>query len=271
MSTTNIIDPDKLEAIKQWEHDPCGFCAAKEEELYTKTFYEHIDQNRYKEYAPWFKDAIGFEQYKNKKILEVGFGMGTDLFQFALGGNEIHGIDLVPAHLKIASKRFELYNIPAILQIGDAEAIPYSDNTFDVVYSFGVIHHTPNTQKAINEIYRVLKNGGEAIIGVYHKNSIFNWCAVLPRVVSAWLRGKSTRRILASIEYQENSDACPLVKMYNKKELKSMSRIFSSVDLTIDHLERPHFMRLSPFVNRWIIEKMRHHFGWYLIAKCRKK
>ncbi|MBK9249262.1 MAG: class I SAM-dependent methyltransferase [Ignavibacteria bacterium] len=70
-----------------------------------------------------------------------------------------------------SQKRFELYGLKANLQLADAENMPFDDNSFDAVYSFGVIHHTPNIQKTIEETYRILKPGGQAIISVYNRNS----------------------------------------------------------------------------------------------------
>src|SRR6185503_10771096 len=86
----------------------------------------------------------------------------------ARSGVNVTGIDLVPRHLDIASRRFSIYGLPARLMIADAEAMPFKNESFDVVYSFGVLHHTTNIDAAIAEIHRVLRPGGVAIIGVYH-------------------------------------------------------------------------------------------------------
>ena len=129
-------------------------------------------------------------------------------------------------HLKIASRRFALYGIPADLRLADAESLPFEDGTFDAVYTFGVIHHTPNTQKAVEEIHRVLKPGGRAIIGVYHKYSAFFLSAVL--LESYLLRlgflRESYRRTLSKIEVRQHSDACPLVKVYSRRTLRRSAR-----------------------------------------------
>jgi len=77
---------EKQETIKQWNNDPCGAVAADGIEVGSRAFYERIDENRYGEYAPWMKRVMGFGDFAGKKVLEIGFGMGTDLFQFASGG-----------------------------------------------------------------------------------------------------------------------------------------------------------------------------------------
>jgi ubiquinone/menaquinone biosynthesis C-methylase UbiE len=98
--------------------------------------------------------------------------MGTDLLQLARRGMRVTGIDLTEEGINLARKRFELYQIPAELKIDDAENLSFPDNTFDVVYSFGVLHHTPDTQKAIDEVRRVLVPGGLAVIMLYNRNSL---------------------------------------------------------------------------------------------------
>lgn len=263
---------DKQEAIKQWNNDPCGRSGAMNIETGTKEFYEAIDKSRYDEYAPWMKSVLEFDQFPGKKVLEAGFGMGTDLFQFAMAGSIVTGIDLVPRHLEIATKRFSLYRMNADLRLGDAENIPFHDAAFDLVYSFGVIHHTPGAQKAVNELYRVLKPGGKAIIGVYHKFSAFYLFSVLLTFYILGFRflSESYRRTLSRIEYREHSDACPLVKLYSHGDLKKLLNKFDDVQIQCVHINRSHFGILKSLISNKFVQKYERKLGWYLIAKCTK-
>lgn len=261
------LDADKLQAIKQWNSDPCGIACARSISIGTREFYDTIDYNRYRQYAPWMKETIVFDSFPGKKVLEVGFGMGTDLFQFASAGSIVTGIDLVPKHMEIARQRFDLYGIPADLMLGDAENLPFADEVFDVVYSFGVLHHTPNTQKAIAEIYRVLKPGGRVIIALYHKYSAFYIFSHIFNL-SFWIEPR--RRWMSRIEYRENSDACPLVKVYSQTKVRNMLHKFNSIHIDRRHLELTHFGKLRKFIPSRLIEKLEHKLGWYLIAKCSK-
>lgn len=262
---------DKEEAIKQWNNDPCGISRAKNLRSGSKEFYERVDNSRYDEYAPWMRSALEFDKYPKNKILEVGFGMGTDLFQFAKAGSVVAGIDLSQKHLEIAKKRFSLYGVDADLRLGDAENIPFNNEVFDVVYSFGVIHHTPDTKKAINEIYRVLKPGGVAIISVYHKYSAFYFFKILgPYIYKLRFLKESYRSTLSRIEHREYSDACPLVKLYSRRKLKKMLRKFKDVRVQCFHLKRGYFGFFKRFVPDNIIPKIENILGWYLVAKCTK-
>ncbi len=200
--------------------------------------------------------------------------MGTDLFQFASASAEVSGIDLSPEHLRIAAQRFATYGIPADLRLADGEDLPFEDANFDVVYSFGVIHHTPDTQKTVDEMYRVLRPGGRAIIGVYHRFSAFFLFSVFLESYLLRMRflQESYRRTLSRIEYRQHSDACPLVKLYSRRSLRHLLRAFRNVRIDCTHLERPHFGTLGRWLPEALIRycKRRGRLGWYLIAKCTK-
>ena len=91
--------------------------------------------------------------------LEVGVGQGTDLVQFAKGGAEVFGIDITPRHLELAARNFEVRGLSANLQHAPAAAIPFASESFDLVYSFGVLHCTDNTVRSLTECHRVLNLG----------------------------------------------------------------------------------------------------------------
>jgi len=267
-----ITDPDKQEIIKQWNNDPCGGLAADDLPMGSRAFYQRIDQNRYQEYAPWMKSVMEYDKFAGQRLLEVGFGMGTDLFQFASHGAIVSGIDLTPRHYEIASQRFKLYGIPADLRLGDAEEMPYEDESFDAVYTFGVIHHSPNTEKIVDEIYRILKPGGRAIITVYHKWSAFYLIQTLFAnyfVSGAFLR-ESLGKVVSRIEHRENSDAQPLVKVYSRRSLGRMLRQFSSVKFEIRHLRAGEFSYFRRLIPLSLIPRLETRLGWFLVAKCVK-
>ena len=153
-----------------WDASPCGTKFA-DAEPGTPTFFQEVERHRYG-LEPHILELAPFAKSKDKKVLEIGSGLGTDGVQFAKGGARYSAIDLSPKSLEMARKNFEWRGLRGNFQVGDSENIPFADNTFDYVYSHGVIHHTPNMPRAVQEIHRVLKPGGQAVIMVYHKNSL---------------------------------------------------------------------------------------------------
>ncbi|MES2179191.1 MAG: class I SAM-dependent methyltransferase [Gemmatimonadota bacterium] len=261
----------KAEAQKQWTDDACGYAGGAGFEQGSAEYFAAVDRDRYEIYAPWMKTVMGYDGYRGKSVLEIGYGQGTDLMQFAKGGAKVTGVDLSPTHQRLARKRFELAGIPADLRLADAETLPFPDATFDVVYSFGVIHHTPGTQDVINEIYRVLKPGGKAILAVYHRHSVFS--AVF---AARWLREKSWRSDSLESAYwrieEQSADrgARPLVKRYGRAAFRKMLFAFSSVRLAVDHLGLTPDQRAFKVIPAFMRPFLARHFGWYLIAFCEK-
>ena len=114
---------------------------------------------------------------KDKKVLEVGCGAGGHSSLFCKEGAHITSLDLTLDRVVATKKKLDIIdqNKSSLVLQGDAENLPFEDNHFDIVYSNGVLHHTPNTQKSIDEVRRVLKPGGVAVIMLYAKHSYLYW------------------------------------------------------------------------------------------------
>ncbi|MFT5440982.1 MAG: SAM-dependent methyltransferase [Myxococcota bacterium] len=122
-----------------------------------------------------------------KKLLEIGCGIGIDGRFFSSNGAEYQAVDMSRESLKLAQKHFNMKDLVARFTNGDATRLPFEDNSFDVVYSSGVLHHIPDMKAACREAVRVLRPGGTARVMLYHKASYHYWLvhyAVRPLV---WL------------------------------------------------------------------------------------
>jgi ubiquinone/menaquinone biosynthesis C-methylase UbiE len=136
-------------------------------------FYARFREQRYR--TQWHIPLlVPFAEAKGKKVLEIGIGNGADGVMFVQNGGIYTGADLTEAALEATRKHFEVLGLTGTFQLENAERLSFPDNSFDIVYSHGVLHHTPNTAQAIREVHRVLKPGGRAIIMLYHKHS-FNY------------------------------------------------------------------------------------------------
>jgi len=266
----------KQRAINQWTKNPIG---AENTVCYEGTleFFNEIAKDRYNVYAPWMKNTFKFERFRDKKILEIGVGTGTDHLQFAKAGAILTGIDITPKSIELTKKNLELHGYKSNLLIADAEKLPFQDGTFDVVYSFGVLHHIPDTQKAINEIYRVLRcDGGKTIIALYHKNSLYYWCGIfLNRILFKKQIFKNSREeILSEIECGGKGTK-PLVKLYTRRDARKLFKRFNKMKIYTKHIgigtsNRPiNKILKTPGINK-IFELLSLRFGWYLIIEAKK-
>jgi ubiquinone/menaquinone biosynthesis C-methylase UbiE len=161
------------EDIRQfWNENPVGSNFIDYEK--DKSFYSKYDEFRYRTEGHILHelDAIDF---RGKKTLEIGLGQGADSMQIIDRGALYYGIDLTEESVRRVKERFRLFDRNYCeVQVANAEKIPYEDNSFDIVYSHGVIHHSPRIGLIVEEIHRILKPGGQAVIMLYHKNS-FNY------------------------------------------------------------------------------------------------
>ena len=213
---------DKAKVHDFWNDASCG------EELYLdgrdKGSFEKQSFKRY-ELEPYIRDFAGFQSSQNQKILEIGVGLGADHQKFVEAGAITCGIDLTERSIENTKTRLELFGLESSLSVGDAENLLFEDNSFDIVYSWGVIHHSPNTKKAVNEIYRVLEPGGVAKIMIYHKWSLVG--------LMLWLRyGLLRFKPFTSLEkiYSQYLES-PGTKAYSKSAAKKLFDDFSTVEI----------------------------------------
>ena len=206
---------------------------------------------------------------KGDHVLEIGAGLGTDLAQYARHGANVTDLDLSATHLLRARENFELRGLRGRFFHHDAESLPFPDASFDVVYCNGVLHHTPNTQLAINEIFRVLRPGGRVIAMVYAENSLNYWRNVVgyQGLLGGRIHNWSIWRIMSESVEISRSGARPLVKVYTAATLRKMFDRFSDIEVYKRQLTASEI----PMVLRWLppglLERL---FGWNLIVKGKK-
>lgn len=211
-SHTNYIKDSVREF---WNAQPCGTENA-DSETYSKAYFDEIEEFRYSVIPEVFSLAQ-FTRFQGKKVLEVGVGAGTDFQQWVRAGAEAYGIDLTPEGIEHVRKRLDIYGLTAKdLRVADCENLPFPDNFFDCAYSFGVIHHTPDTPKALREMIRVTKPQGEVRVMIYHRHSIlayFFW------VKWALLRGKPWKSLAWCLWNHMESIG---TKAYTKNEVRDI-------------------------------------------------
>ncbi len=264
---------EKLRAREQWGQDPCGAEYDREHELGTREFFDAIERHRYSEYAPWMPRLMEFGNFRGAKLLEIGCGMGTDLLQFARGGAHCTAVDLTPRSVEITRHRFALYGFSGAFMISDGERLPFQSESFDVVYSNGVLHHTPDTQGAISEVHRVLRKGGTAKVMLYHRNSLNYWVEIVLRrglLGGEFLRGRSAEEIMSRVIEHSDHEARPLVKVYSRAQSRQLFSSFEHVAVEVEQLTRSELRFLAPLVSESLFRRLRRRVGWNVVVTARK-
>jgi SAM-dependent methyltransferase len=169
------MQPEGLKAQVQefWNRSSCG-------EVYAvgDTFPQQLErqaQARY-ELEPNLRAFAKFPEGRGRDVLEIGVGMGADHLEWAKSGpRSLTGIDLTDRAVEFTAARLALYRFSSDVRVGDAEALPFADNSFDLVFSYGVLHHTPDTAQAIREVHRVLRPGGIGRVMIYQRHCLVGY------------------------------------------------------------------------------------------------
>ena len=267
-NTIETGDAYKDQVQKQWDYNPVGSQHARASQPHTLDWFLEVEKHRYEVYAPWMPDTMEFSSHAGRDVLEIGGGMGTDLAQFARHGAVVTDLDLSAGHLQLAEENFRLRGLQGRFIHHDAETLPFDDGSFDVVYSNGVLHHTPNTSEVVREIRRVLRPGGRAILMFYAENSLHYWRKLVwgLGVKQQLLKGASMGEIMSRSVERTANEAKPLVKVYTKPRLRTLFGDFSAVEI----LQRQLLGEELPHALRWTLPVSEHWLGWNLIVKAVK-
>lgn len=264
-------DHYKEQVQDQWNEDACGSHYVEKAQEGTLEWYLEAEKYRYGTYGPWMPSVMEFSKHRGKKVLEVGGGMGTDHAQFAKHGAITTDLDLSAGHLEHAKRNFRLRGLTGEFVHGDGENLPFPDNTFDVVYSNGVIHHTPDTIGVVRDMLRVLKPGGKVIIMVYAENSWHYWREQVVRlgIEQGLLARHSMHWVMSGSVEKSTKGQRPLVKVYTRKRLRAMFEAAGFKNISI--IQRQMVKGELPGILAWVPVSLAGRFvGWNLILKARK-
>jgi ubiquinone/menaquinone biosynthesis C-methylase UbiE len=271
-------------------------------EVGSRDFFAEVERHRYG-LEPAIPEVVRFERWSGADVLEVGCGIATDGIRFTRAGARYTGLDASPAALALARRRFELEHREAVLVEGSADALPFDDARFDLVYSHGVLHHVERTEAAIAELHRVLRPGGAALVMVYHRGSLnyrFTIMVVrrglaalllLPGATSAVARLSGERRELLEghrqllrqhgLRYLRDRDLFlsnntdgpgnPLSKVYSRADAVRLFSAFERVQTRVRYLN----LRIYPGGERLARTRparaLERRVGWHLYVEAVKR
>jgi len=216
----------KARVRDHWDREPCGTRSLVSDDPSERL--REAEEYRY-ETEPHIPAFARFSESAGLHVLEIGVGAGTDFVQWVRNGASVVGVDISPSSLAEARSRVEAEGLSGgELMVADAEQLDFADETFDVVYSYGVLHHLPDTPGAIREVHRVLKPGGEARMMIYHLPSwtgLLLWAIYGAAKLRPWLTPRQ-----AIFDHLES----PGTKAYTLAEARRLLTDFADVELSVD-------------------------------------
>ncbi len=247
-----------------WDRNP--LCATQIPfPLGSKDYFEFFDKQR--EQIDSAEDAErihDFASFPGKKVLEVGCGNGYVLSRYARQGADVVGVDITRTAVELCRQRFAHMNLAGTFQEADAERLPFADATFDCVCSMGVLHHVPDTRRAVTEIHRVLKPGGRLIVMFYHRRSALYHVNFRLRSL---LSGKSLQQLLNEYDGAGN----PKGEAYTQQELAQLLGEFGDLRMRVRYLEGYMLVpKAGRFMPKFLLKPLEPLLGFNLYAWGRK-
>jgi len=262
-----------------WNRRPCNIRHSTAE-IGTKEYFDQVEARKYmvEPHIPAFAE---FEKWRGKKVLEIGCGIGTDTINFARAGAQVTAVDLSSESLNLARKRAEVFGLSDRTNFIEADAEKLSEfvepQKFDLVYSFGVIHHSPHPEKIINQINEnFIQSGSTLKLMVYYRYSWKVFWILMQEKAKFWKLDEIIAR------HSEAQTGCPVTYSYTKKTVKDL--IGDNFEIQENFVEHIFPYRIEDYVKyqyvkEWywrilpesVFRKLEKNFGWHLCVTAKAK
>jgi 2-polyprenyl-3-methyl-5-hydroxy-6-metoxy-1,4-benzoquinol methylase len=274
-----------------WESNPMAYNWEKQLSAQpgTSAFFAEIDERFFRSSAhfghpnypidPPFCKQIDYAHLTGKRVLEIGCGMGSIAAALAKGGANLTAIDITTTAIDITKRRFKTLGLQGDIRQLDAEQLDFADNTFDMVWSWGVIHHSANMAGIIQQIHRVLKSGGQAKIMIYHRHALRNWilAGLYEGVFKAKFLTTPYEEILRSV-----TDGY-IARHLTRAQARQAFAAFANVTTELTCLQDLSYLPGNVQFDRYITGKLfptrwkrafdywlMQHFGWFIYLEATK-
>jgi 2-polyprenyl-3-methyl-5-hydroxy-6-metoxy-1,4-benzoquinol methylase len=256
-----------------WDQRPCNIRHSPRP-VGTREYFDEVEARKYF-VEPHIPQFANFERWRGKKVLEIGCGIGTDTVNFARHGAIVTAVDLSPQSLKIAAQRVEVFGLADRVRFysGSAEELIsfLPPDTYDLIYSFGVIHHTPHPERVLEQMRSYARPGTTVKVMVYHRHS---WKVFW--ILMGYGKGKFWRLRELVAEHSEAQTGCPVTYTYTRRQARKLLESFGFhvMDISVDHIfpyRIPDYVQYR-YVKSWpwswtpapLFAWMERHFGWHL-------
>jgi len=286
-----------IEKVREyWNQRPCNIRHSPSP-IGTKQYFDEVEARKYfvEPHIPIFAEFVEalphltprpashgsvFEKWKGKKVLEIGCGIGTDTINFARAGAKVAAVEISEKSLDLAQQRAKVYNLENRIKfyLGNAEELSkfVPPEKYDLIYSFGVIHHTPYPEKVMEEIKKYTKSGTVIKIMVYHR---YSWKVFW--ILFAFGKGAFWKLNKIVAQHSEAQTGSPVTYTYSKREVRKLLKGFKIADISIEHIfpykisdyikyryKKVWYFRYLP---KAVFSWLEKHFGWHLLINAEKE
>ena len=269
MSISNQVE-------EYWDNRPCNIKHSPKP-VGTRGYFDEVEKRKYfvEPHIPIFAQ---FERWKGKKVLEIGCGIGTDAINFARAGANLTAVELSGESLEICKKRFQVYNLKANFYKANAEELSFfvPVEIHDLIYSLGVIHHTPNPEKVLKEIKKYCGPTTEIRLLLYSK---WSWKVVW--IMLTYGKGAFWKIKELIPRYSEAQTGCPVTHYYSSKDIRRLMKDFNIIEIRKEHIfpYRIDKYKQYKYEKIWyfawmpkaLFQWLEHHFGWHTLVVARPK
>jgi ubiquinone/menaquinone biosynthesis C-methylase UbiE len=244
----------------------------------TREYFDQVEARKYfvEPHIPGFAQ---FERWKGKRVLEIGCGIGTDTINFARGGAEVVACDLSAESIKVARQRAEVFGLSDSITFVNTNAEQMEDvpdGPYDLVYSFGVVHHTPNPQLVLKSARKRMDTGGTMKLMVYNR---YSW--KVAGIVLCHGKGQFWKADQLIAEQSEAQTGCPVTFSYTKHSVREFVEAagFRIEEVSIDHIfpyrvkeyVQYRYKRRLPFrvMPASMMRRLETSVGWHLLVDAK--
>lgn len=270
----NSKEISSIDAVKGfWNRQPCNILHSRQP-VGSKAYFEEVSERRYF-VEPHIPEFARFNSWHGKKVLEIGCGIGTDTIEFAKAGAYVTAVDLSERSVEIARQRAAVYGLENRIRfiVGNIEELQkiLPPEPYDLIYSFGVIHHTPNPERVVQQLPAFSHSQTQIKLMVYH---LWSWKVIW--ILFAYGKGRFWELPRLVARYSEAQTGCPITYTYSKSSLVKMLRRadLGIVDCRVRHIfpykikeykeyryVKPWYFRILPKGLFGMLERV---LGWHL-------
>lgn len=261
-----------------WDKRPCNI-RHSQKPVGSKDYFDEVEARKYF-VEPHIPDFAEFNRWQGKRVLEIGCGLGTDTINFARAGATVTAVDLSTESIALAKKRAEVFGLSNTITFYNTNSEELSKTvpveSYDLIYSFGVLHHTPHPDRALAEIAKYARAGSELKIMMYYK---WSW-KVLWIIMQEGFDFKNAEALIA--KHSEAQTGCPVTYVYDKRSLSAYveQQGFTVKDIFVDHIFPyyiPDYVQYRyrrewywAWMPRPLFRFLERRFGWHLCVTAVK-